>query len=382
MHVAIVGAGPAGLYAAYRIKRARADIEVVIVERNPRGATFGFGVVFSDQALDFLRDGDPETVAAVEPHLVRWSDITLDLPDSRIRIDGIGFAGIGRLQLLTLLEARLASVGLAPRYNTATADLSAFDHFDLVIGADGVNSVVRRSVGAEFGTTSTELTNRFVWYGTRRPFETLTQTFRRTPLGVFNAHHYRFAAGMSTFIVETDAATFEGGALGRLDDDELRRTLEHVFTDVLGGEPLISNRSVWRRFPQLSNACWHVGNRVLVGDALHTAHFSIGSGTRLALEDVQALVGALIAADWNVREALPAYEAKRRPVLDKIVRAATASAAWYEGFAEHMALSPWAFAQSYITRSGRIAPEKLRQMSPRFVRDYEAAMNERRDGAG
>jgi 2-polyprenyl-6-methoxyphenol hydroxylase-like FAD-dependent oxidoreductase len=368
-----VGAGPAGLYAAYLIRSRRPDAEVVIVEQNPADATFGFGVVLSDQALDFLRGGDPATVAAIEPHLVRWADITLVHCGERIRIDGIGFTAIGRLHLLRLLQARAASVGVAPRYATTLADLGAFSGFDLVIGADGVNSLVRRSHAAAFGASVSYLSNRFAWFGTRKPFATLTQTFRTTPLGAFNAHHYRYSGEMSTFIVEVDEATFRAGGLGSMSEAEVRGVCQETFCEALGGEALISNKSVWRQFPQVRNERWHHGNMVLVGDALHTAHFSIGSGTRLALEDVIALVEALETHAWRIGDALPAYEEARRPILDKLVEAATASAHWYEEFATHMALGPWDFARSYIMRSGRIAPDKLRGLSPRFVAAYEAA---------
>jgi 2-polyprenyl-6-methoxyphenol hydroxylase-like FAD-dependent oxidoreductase len=373
MRVGIVGAGPAGLYAGYLIKSRRPEAEVVVVEQNLADATFGFGVVLSDQALDFLREGDPGTVAAIDPHLVRWSDVTLAHAGERIRIDGIGFTAIGRLQLLQLLQARAASVGVVPRYGTALADLDAFSGFDLVIGADGVNSLVRRCHAADFGADVAYLSNRFAWFGTRKPFETLTQTFRRTPSGAFNAHHYRYSGEMSTFIVEVDESTFANGHLAAMSEGELRRVCEETFSEALDGWPLISNNSVWRQFPQVRNERWHHGNRVLVGDALHTAHFSIGSGTRLALEDVMALVRALDEHGWRIDAALPAYEQARRPIVEKLVAAATASARWYERFATHMELGPWEFALSYITRSGRIPTEKLRALSPRFVKSYEAA---------
>jgi len=191
MRVAILGAGPAGLYLGYLIKRRRPDADITIFEQNRPDATFGFGVVFSDRALEFLAADDPQTLAAIAPHLESWSDITLSHAGERVRIDGVGFAALGRLKLLEILQARARSVGIEPRYEYAVSDLAALGDADLIVGADGVNSLLRRTHEAEFGAGVTYLTNRFAWFGTTKPFETLTQTFRRHELGEFNAHHYR-----------------------------------------------------------------------------------------------------------------------------------------------------------------------------------------------
>ena len=370
MRIAILGAGPAGLYLAYLIKRRDASAHVAVVEQNPPDATFGFGVVFSDRALEFLREDDAETHAAIQPHLQSWSDMTLDLCGERVIIDGVGFAAIGRLQLLQLLQQRAAAVAVRPVYRRVVASLDEFEGFDLVVGADGVNSLVRRTHAADFGASVRLLGNRFAWFGTTKRFETLTQTFVRTAEGVFNAHHYRYAPDLSTFIVETDAATFSRAGLDVMRQTEARRFCERVFADVLQGHPLVSNNSIWRQFPIVHNARWSTGNRVLLGDALHTAHFSIGSGTRLAMEDAIALDRALAGHD-KISDALSAYETARRPILQKLVTAANGSAEWYERFAEPMRLAPLDFAMSYITRSGRIDLERLRKLSPRFVARYE-----------
>jgi 2-polyprenyl-6-methoxyphenol hydroxylase-like FAD-dependent oxidoreductase len=372
MNILIVGAGPAGLYLAYLLKRQDARHRIRIVEQNPADATFGFGVVFSDRALDFLRDDDEETHAAIVPAMRRWTDLALVHRGQRIVIDGIGFAAIGRLQLLQLLQARLASVGIVPAYGVTLADAQALAGFDLVVAADGANSFVRRQHEAEFGTRVELLHNRFVWYGTPRPFGTLTQTFVSTEHGCMNAHHYPYASGMSTFIVECDPACWQRAGFAQMDEASTRTELQRVFADTLGGLPLVANKSLWRQFPKIRNARWGVGNRVLVGDALRTAHFSIGSGTRLAFEDVIALAKALREHGADVPAALQAYEAARRPIVDKLADAADASAGWYEDFAAHMQLEPWALAWSYIQRSGRIDIDKLRQVSPRFVAGYQA----------
>jgi 2-polyprenyl-6-methoxyphenol hydroxylase-like FAD-dependent oxidoreductase len=372
MKVLIVGAGPAGLYLAYLLKRQDARHDIRLVEQNPPDSTFGFGVVFSDRALDFLRDDDPQTHALIVPAMRRWSDLSLVHRGQRITIDGVGFAAIGRLQLLQLLQRRLQSVGVAPEYRCTLTDKAALKGHDLVVAADGANSFVRRTHDAAFGTQIEPLANRFVWYGTTMPFDTLTQTFIRSEHGCMNAHHYPYASGMSTFIIECDPATWRRAGFAETSEDQTRGQLEQVFADTLQGRPLIANKSIWRQFPKVRNARWSSGHCVLVGDALRTAHFSIGSGTRLAFEDVIALAKALREHGADIPAALQAYEAARRPVVDKLVDAANRSAKWYENFVEHMQLEPWPLAWSYIQRSGRVDIDQLRQVSPRFVAGYEA----------
>lgn len=372
MKTLIVGAGPAGLYLAYLLRRGGLAQQIDIVEQNPPDATFGFGVVFSDRALEFLRDDDAETYDLIAPAMERWTDLALYHRGEKITIDGIGFAAVGRLKLLQLMQRRLLSVGLAPRYGHALTSSHELQGYDLVVGADGANSFVRRQQEDAFGTRVEPLDNRFVWYGTPRRFDTLSQTFVATADGHFNAHHYRYSAGMSTFIVECDADTWQRAGFAQMDEEQTQARCEQVFRDTLVGAPLVRNKSVWRRFPKVSNQRYHSGRTVLIGDALRTAHFSIGSGTRLALEDAIALAKAIEAHPDSVPDALAAYEAARKPIVDKLFAAANASAAWYEHFARHMTLAPWDFAWSYIQRSGRVDIERLRQVSPRFVAGYEA----------
>ena len=370
MHIAILGAGPAGLYLAYLIKRRSPETAVTLVEQNPADATFGFGVVFSDRALEFLREDDEATYSAITPHMESWSDITIVHRGERVTIDGVGFSAIGRLKLLLLLQARARSVGVEPSYQRAVKSLGELGKVDLVVGADGVNSLVRRSNENRFGASVRLLTNRFAWFGTEKRFETLTQTFIETEAGSFNAHHYRYSSDLSTFIVEVDQPTFARAGFAEMGEAETRVFCEHVFAQTLDGHRLISNNSIWRQFPIVHNQHWAADNCVLVGDALHTAHFSIGSGTRLAMEDAIALDRAL-AHSGNVGAALVAYEAARRSTLEKLVSGANGSATWYEHFAEHMRLAPVDFAMSYITRSGRVDIERLRKLSPRFVAQFE-----------
>jgi 2-polyprenyl-6-methoxyphenol hydroxylase-like FAD-dependent oxidoreductase len=372
MKTLILGAGPAGLYLAYLLKRQNPSDEIRVIEQNPADSTFGFGVVFSDRALDFLRDDDAETHGLIVPGMQRWTDLTLIHRGERVTIDGVGFAAIGRLQLLQLMQQRLASVGVTPEYRHTVSDERELDGYDLVVAADGANSFVRRGLEREFGTHIEPLANKFVWYGTTQRFETLSQTFLSTEAGTFNAHHYRYSDTMSTFIVECDPQTWARAGFEHMSEAQSRAYNEQVFAQTLGGHALITNKSVWRNFPKISNERWSVGRRVLVGDALRTAHFSIGSGTRLAFEDTIALARALREQHNDVPAALAAYEAARRPIVDKLVAGANRSADWYEHFAEHMQMAPWPMAWSYIQRSGRVDADKLRQVSPRFVAGCEA----------
>jgi 2-polyprenyl-6-methoxyphenol hydroxylase-like FAD-dependent oxidoreductase len=371
MRVAIVGAGPAGLYLSILLKRMAFVSDLRVFEQNAPDSTFGFGVVFSDSALEFLKADDAQIHAAITPELEKWRDIKIVHAGKIITIDGVGFTAVGRLHLLQLLQREAERAGVTLEYNRTIQDVAELKDFDLVVGADGVNSLVRRSDEPTFGTEIRHLTNRFAWFGTTKRFDALTQTFVKHQRGYFNAHHYRFSPEMSTFIVECDEATFRKGDLAILSESELKSVLEDVFAETLEGRPLVCNRSIWRQFPVIRNRKWSVGNRVILGDSLHTAHFSIGSGTRLALEDVIALAEALKASPNDVRAALDRYEHDRKPILEKLVNAANASASWYETFASKMPLPPYDFAMSYLSRTGRMSEDKIRQMSPKFMAEYD-----------
>jgi len=363
MKILVAGAGPAGLYFSYLAKRSRPDWQLRVIEQNPAHATFGFGVVFSDRALEFLRADDAATYELITPQMEMWTDLTVVHRGAPVVIDGIGFAAIGRLKLLRLLQQQAASVGVTPEFNRllSSDDLKGYD---LVVAADGANSAVRRA--HDFGTSITHCTNKFAWYGTTRRYDTLTQTFVATEDGTFNAHHYRHAPEMSTFVAECDAATWQRVGFERMGEDETRAYLARVLQETLQGHSLVSNKSIWRNFPNVRNERWHAGNVVLIGDAQRTAHFSIGSGTRLAMEDAIALTKSLLE-NGAVPDALAAFEKARRPIVEKLVTAADASGAWYDRFHEHMRLSPRDFAWSYIQRSGRVDPQRLAATSPKFA---------------
>lgn len=373
MRIAVIGGGPAGLYFSMLRKRRHPADDVQVLEQNAADATFGFGVVFSDRALDFLRDDDPETVDLITPRMQAWRDIAIVHRGERIVIDGVGFSAIGRLDLLRLLQQRARAAGVGMHFGRAITALDELAGFHLIVVADGVNSLVRRTFEREFDASVSHLQTRFAWYGTSKPFDTLTQTFIANELGTFNAHHYRYAPGMSTFIVECDPATWVRAGLDRADEEQSRRLCERVFASVLDGHRLISNKSAWRSFPWVRNGRWRHRNLVLIGDALHTAHYSIGSGTRLALEDAIALAKALDEQPGDLDAALTCFEAARRPIVETLVAASKLSAQWYDRFFEHMQLAPLDLAMSYIRRSGRVDKERLRTMSPRFMARYDGS---------
>jgi 2-polyprenyl-6-methoxyphenol hydroxylase-like FAD-dependent oxidoreductase len=372
VRIAVVGGGPGGLYFAYLWKKRHPEAAIDLFEQNPAGATWGFGVVFSEQALEFLRADDPQTVDAIAPRMESWKNITLYLRGESVALDGVGFSSIGRLELLTILQQRLGAVGVAPRYDTTITSMNQLAGYDLIVAADGLNSLLRRSFEKEFGASVTHSSNKFAWYGTTKRFETLSQTFVATELGSFNAHHYRYAPGMSTFLVECDPATWQRYGFADKTVEQSQAICEQVFAASLDGHRLVSNKSVWRNFPWIWNERWSHRNIVLIGDALHSAHFSIGSGTRLAIEDANALIKAL-EAEADISGALARYETERKPIVKKLVTAARTSADWYEKFPDHMKLDVMDFAYSYITRSGRIDDARLRAMSPEFMARYEAS---------
>jgi 2-polyprenyl-6-methoxyphenol hydroxylase-like FAD-dependent oxidoreductase len=383
VRIAVIGGGPGGLYFATLWKKRHPDARIDLFEQNAAGATWGFGVVFSEQALEFLRADDPDTVDAIAPRMESWNNITLDLRGESVELDGVGFSSIGRLDLLNLLQQRVRAVGVAPRYDALIQSMDQLAGYDLIVAADGLNSLVRRSFEGDFGTSVSYSANKFAWYGTSKRFETLSQTFVETELGAFNAHHYRYSPGMSTFLVECDRATWQRYGFADKTVEESKDICESVFAATLEGHKLVSNKSVWRNFPWIWNEHWSFGNMVLIGDALHSAHFSIGSGTRLAIEDGIALVKAL-EAERDIPAALARYQAERKPIVKKLVTAARTSADWYEKFPEHMKLDLMDFAYSYITRSGRIDNRRLRAMSPLFMARYEASQGEGplQDGEG
>ena len=372
MRVAVVGAGPAGLLFSLLAKRRYPSWRIEVAEQNPEGATYGFGVVFSDGALAFLERDEPQLSNILQTSMERWPIQRIVHRGERVDIDGNGFSAIGRLALQRILRDLCLDAGVKVEYGRAITALDELAGADVVVGADGSNSLVRTALQAVFEPEIELLSNRFAWYGTTRPFDCLTLTFRTNEDGAFVAHHYRHAPDMSTFVVECDGATWNKAALGRMDDAQSRAYCERVFAPDLDGHPLVSNKSLWRQFPLLSNRRWSSGKFVLIGDALRTVHFSIGSGTRLGFEDAIALDRAFGEAGEDVPQALAAFERERRPIVEKLLAAANASSYWYERFPEKMREAPWRLAYDYMTRSGRMTDDRLREQSPKFMANVEA----------
>ncbi|MGQ0510274.1 MAG: FAD-dependent monooxygenase [Betaproteobacteria bacterium] len=374
MKIVIAGAGPAGLLFALLARRRHPDWAVEVFEQNPPDATFGFGVVFSEGALAFLERDAADLHRLLTARMEAWPMQRIVHRGEAVDIDGNGFSAIGRLALLQFLQPLCREAGVVMHYRQAIASAADLGDADLVVAADGVNSTLRTGHEAAFGTRIEWLGNRFAWYGVEHPFECLTLTFRDHPDGAFVAHHYRYAPAMSTFLVECDEATWRKAGLDAMPEADSRAYCERVFAADLGGKRLLSNKSVWRRFPLLSNVRWSAGNVVLLGDALRTMHFSIGSGTRAAFEDAIALDRAFDEAGKDVPAALAAFERIRRPVVDKLHAAANRSSYWYEKFPEKMArFGAVGLAYDYMARSGRLSDDRLAQMAPKFMAKVAAA---------
>ena len=381
LRIVVAGGGPAGLYFALLMKRRDPRHEVTVLERNARDTTFGWGVVFSEQTLSYLAEPDPQTFRELDGRLARWENVDIVHRGEKVTIRGNRFSGIARLELLGVLQRRCAELGVDLRFERPLAPGEEPPPADLLVGADGVRSVVRERAGDAFGPRFDERRNRYIWLGTPRLFHGLTLTFRANDDGLFIAHSYKYGPDRSTFIVECDPESFALSGLGERSEKEGLRYLEGVFADDLAGAPLLSNASRWLQFATLRCRSWSHGNTVLLGDALHTAHFSIGSGTKLALEDSIALARAL-DEHAELPDALAAFEAARRPIVERYQEAAEASAAWFEAAAADLHLDPLPFAYRAMVRSERVGHENLRRRDPEFVAAYERSRTAAQQPAG
>ncbi|MEO7986359.1 MAG: bifunctional salicylyl-CoA 5-hydroxylase/oxidoreductase [Gemmatimonadales bacterium] len=366
MTVAIVGAGPAGLYLAILLKRTDPTHRVTVYERNRIEDAFGFGVVFSDETLDNVGEADPETNAAMAAAAAHWDDIEIHYRGTVMRSTGHRFSGVERKTFLELLSTRSQSLGVEIQWQREIRDLSECGPVDLIVAADGAASLIRDRMSDRFQPQLDWRRNRFVWLGTARPFPAFTFYFKPSPAGLWRTHVYQYAPGRSTFIVEAREETWQASGLPENDEKATVAYLERLFEEELQGHSLVANRSIWRRFPTVRNASWHADNVVLLGDAAHTAHFSVGSGTKLAMEDAIALAAAL-DAERSIPDALAAYEAARRPQVESLQRAAQASLEWFESVERYHDTEPLQFAFNLLTRSLRITHDNLKIRDPSLV---------------
>lgn len=368
MRIAVVGGGPAGLYYALLMKRDWPTLDIAVFERNRHDDTFGFGVVFSDQTLDLFKAADQPSYEAIVARFAYWDDIAIHFKGTVQRVSGNGFCGCSRRTLLMLLQERARQVGVKLVFSQEIADVDALKRdYDLVVGADGINSRIREGDRERFAPEVDLRPNRFVWMGSTRPFDAFTFFFKQTPHGVFIAHCYQYEAGQSTWVLETDPATFARAGLEGMDEAESAAFLEDVFSEELQGHRLITNRSLWRQFPMIRCRNWVADNVVLLGDAKATAHFSIGSGTKLAMEDAIALHGAFRRTGLDVKAALSAFETTRREEVEKTQHAADVSLVWFEQLGRFWHFEPLRFAFGLMTRSKAITYDNLALRAPEFV---------------
>ena len=379
MKLAVVGGGPAGLYFALLIKQARPEVDITVLERNRRDDTFGWGVVFSDQTMENFRAADAITFDEITASLAHWDDIDVHIRDRVITSSGHGFSGIARKKLLNILQARCESLGVSLQFQADLRDDAGLARYgladaDLIVAADGVNSGLRARHAAHFGPDLNVRKAKYIWLGTTFPFEAFTFYFVENEHGVFQAHCYRFDADTSTFIVECDDASWRSAAFDRLDLQGTVAACETLFSRWLDGHRLRSNAlptaAPWTSFVRVRNRAWFHDNIVLIGDAAHTAHFSIGSGTKLAMEDAIALA-RILAASAPTAEALGAYQSERMTEALRLQNAARNSMEWFENVKRYIRLEPEQFTYSLLTRSQRVSHENLRLRDPAYLQDVE-----------
>lgn len=375
MIINIIGGGAASLYFAILMKKQNPAHAITIVERDGPNDTFGWGIVFSERTIRLLRENDEASAERIVEAAQSWDATATVYRGETIKVRGNRFFGIGRLEFLQILHRRARELGVELRFHTnitETADLERLaSQCDVLIGGDGANSFVRRTYSDYFLPIIDTRQNKYVWLGTHQLFDALTMTFRRSDDGLFIAHSYSFSSTTSTFIVEVPPETWDRSGLARMSEPETCAYLESVFKDDLGGQALLANNFLrWTNFPLIKNKRWHYRNVALLGDALHTAHFSIGSGTKLALEDSVALASCF-ASKQDVSAALPMFQRVRKPRVDQFQAAAVDSLSWLENVMDHLELEPVPFAFALMTRSNRVGYNRLKRQAPEFIERYD-----------
>ncbi|MXN65650.1 bifunctional salicylyl-CoA 5-hydroxylase/oxidoreductase [Stappia sp. GBMRC 2046] len=368
MRIEVIGGGPAGLYFAILMKKQRPNARIRVIERNRPDDTFGFGVVFSDQTLDTFEEYDLPSYKAITENFAYWDDIEIHFKGSLHRIGGNGFCGCSRRTLLLLLQDRARELGIEMDFETEIKSLDELAGADLIVAADGINSFVREQNREHFQPQVDLRPNKFTWMGSTKPLDAFTFYFKETEHGIFIAHTYQYEPGRSTWVLETDPETFDKAGLGDMSEEESARFLEGVFAEELDGHPLMINRSLWRQFPMIRNKRWTMDNVVLLGDAKSTAHFSIGSGTKLAMEDAIALYESFRRKD-TVEAALADFEATRREDVEKTQHAADVSLVWFEHVKRYWPMDPVTFSFGVMTRSKAITYDNLELRAPEFVKE-------------
>jgi anthraniloyl-CoA monooxygenase len=372
MKVAIIGGGPAGLYSAILLKKQRPEAEIAVYERNRADDTFGFGVVFSDATLDNFEKYDPPSYRRITQEFAYWDDIAVHFRGTVHRVGGNGFCGCSRRQLLLILQERARELGVKLNFETDIDDEARFADADLVILADGINSRFREKYADHFAPKVDLRSNIFTWMGSTRPLDAFTFIFQETEWGPFIAHAYQYEVGRSTWIFETDPETFKRAGLVGLNEKQSADRMAEIFGWFLDGHPLLTNRSMWRNFPMIRSQRWVKDNMVLLGDAKATAHFSIGSGTKLAMEDAIALADAMQGAP-TVQSALALYEQGRREEVEKTQHAADVSLVWFEHVDRFWDFDPVQFAFGVMTRAKAITYDNLTLRAPEFVSEVDRA---------
>src|SRR3954464_8513412 len=377
MRTAIVGGGPGGLYLSILLKKLDPADDVVVYERNAPDDTFGFGVVFSDETLAAFEAADPETYGEITRSFARWAEIDVHYRGEVLTSGGHGFSALARVDLLGILQRRAAGLDVDLRFRTEVDGAGLEDEFDLVVAADGVNSTLRRRHADAFAPSLDRRKAKYAWFGTDLVFDAFKFNIKETEHGVVQVHGYPYSDAMSTFIVETTPRAWRGLGLDRASEEESLAICEDLFADVLDGHRLIPNRSLWIDFVTVRNASWRHRNVVLLGDAAHTAHFSIGSGTKLAMEDAIGLARAVRGSPGDVEGGVAAYEAERKPIVESTQRAAQGSLEWFEGIERYMGQEPRSVAFNLLTRSRRITYTELKLRDPGFVAVVCAAFDGR-----